>query len=93
MASTERTLKSMLAAGFVRSVSRTAADLRRIADDIERAAGRIDRVPSVGNTSAAALASNIVHTVMWGLANASVDNIVSAAAEYDTHSRQDGFDG
>jgi len=83
--SSERTLKSMLADQFARRAAGTADHLRRLADEIEQAARNMERVPSIGCTSASAVAGDIVHKLMWGLANAHVDGVVSAAAEYDFH--------
>jgi hypothetical protein len=86
----ERTLKLMHVAGqFGGRVAFTASRLREIADEIERVAQRISRVPSAGTTSASSLASDLMHTLMWGLANASPDGIVKAAAEYDFHMAQE----
>lgn len=81
----ETSLKAMLAETFTRRVEASAQGLRDLADDIERRARSIETVPRPGATSAAAVAGDIIHAVMWGLANAKTDGIVSAAAEYDFH--------
>lgn len=83
--SDETGLKSMLAEAVTRRVQQSAQRLRDLADDIERRAEAIERVPTPGATSASAVAGGIVHAVMWGMSNASVDAIVAAAAEYDFH--------
>lgn len=82
---TTKTLRDMLAEQFTKSVARTARDFRDLADQIEREAKQIDHVPSPGSTSGAAIAARIVHSITWGLANASPDQIVSSAAEFDFH--------
>lgn len=78
-------LRGLLADQFLSRVARTAAELRGIANSIETEAKNITRVPDGGATSGAAVAGRITHTLMWGLANAGLDGIVSSAAEYDFH--------
>lgn len=79
----EWTLKGMLEKGFERRVASTVDRLRRLADELEAEAKRITSVPTPGTASATAVAANLVHSMMWGIANASLDGIVSAAEEYD----------
>ena len=89
----DRDLKSLLEDTFIARVQRSAEGLRVLADRIESEANRVKRVPTPGTPSASALAGNIMHSIMWGLANASTDAIVSAAAEYDFHLKKDSNAG
>lgn len=88
----DEVLRNMLVSTFTGRVEHTAQSLRDLADRIEAEGKRINRIPTRGTTSAAALASTITHSIVWGLANASPDGIVSAAAEFDFHMAREGGD-
>ncbi|RKR92720.1 hypothetical protein BDK92_7198 [Micromonospora pisi] len=68
---------------FRTQVTRTAARLRDLADDIERAAGRIDSVPTPGVPSHVTIAGSIQHDVLWAVANMHLDQLATTAAEAD----------
>jgi hypothetical protein len=78
-----RDLRAELLKLFDRRVESVAGGLEEVAATIRRQAGRAASIPTEGTPDVATLAASIVHSVMWGLANASVDGIVSAAAEVD----------
>ncbi len=61
----------------------TADGFQRLADQMRAAAASVPSLGSVGNVNAGNLAQRVIHDIVWGLANASPDAIVSAAAEYD----------
>ena len=83
MATSERTLKSMLTDQFTGRVASTANRLRVLADELENHANGIARVPCPGIPSATSVAHTVVHRFIWGMANASVDAIIESAEEYD----------
>lgn len=56
---------------------------RRIADDIDRLAARVDEIGTFGTVTAAGLAHDAIHAAAWGAANSSAAAVVSAAADYD----------
>lgn len=60
-------------------LAQMVAQVHRIADDIEREGRR--RETDTNNAGWAA--SQVLHTLMWGLANLSLDRLVSLAAEVD----------
>jgi hypothetical protein len=66
-----------------RAIVSAAASLRKLADDVEFQAKRLERVGTPGIPNAGTVASNVVHAVAWGTANANVSAVVTAAADYD----------
>lgn len=72
--------RAFYAREFPGRVDRTAAALRRLADDLEQGARDLEQRPAQRATS---VASRLAHTWEWGLANASFSGIVSAADDYD----------
>jgi len=76
-------LRAWLAGQFTRSVEVTAANLRELADEIERHGQAITSIPQPGRTNAGEIASQIISDVTSGLANAGLSGIVSAAARFD----------
>lgn len=55
-----------------------SARMRRIADEIDRAANTLDRSPSYGQA-----ARDVVAAVTWGVANSNLDQVARSAAEAD----------
>lgn len=76
-------LRDWLASQFVSSSVRAAANLRAVADEIERRALWIEKVPSKGTDNAGAIAAQIISDVHSGIANAGLSGIVAAAARFD----------
>lgn len=76
-------IKQILMNNFLTNVHNTADDLRYLANKIENEAKVIEKSPSSHSVSASAVSASIIHSVMWGLANANVNGIVSAAAQFD----------
>lgn len=71
-------------AKFLRDgIAKRAADLRRLAADIERAADGIGRVGQPGNPTYARIVEEIVHELNWGIANLCVENLIGHAAGAD----------
>lgn len=64
-------------------VAHTAATLRRLADEFDGYASDVPTLGSVGNACATDMARRAVHSLAWGMANANMDGIVAAAADYD----------
>lgn len=64
-------------------VTRTAARLRDLADEIDRIAGHIDSVPAAGTPMYANVASSVQHSVLWLVANLNLDQMTTTAAEAD----------
>ena len=67
---------------YTESVSYIVATLRSLADEIERAGSRtsspLDGTPQFGKA-----ASRVVHAVSWGVANATMSDVVTKAAQAD----------
>jgi hypothetical protein len=80
MTSLEQDVLDHQAKFYERQVHSTAAMLRKAADDLERDALRVQGPRGLSYTYAA---SRAVHTAMWGIANAHLDSIVSAAGDAD----------
>lgn len=85
----DRSWAGMSAAHYNRQVWRLAASLRELAEEVERRGvarpgfiGPHDEHPEYVDA-----AHRVVHTVMWGLANASLDGLISAASEADRAAR------
>jgi hypothetical protein len=63
-------------------VRRVAAKLRQVADDIERSATPPTDIHSLKANHARG-AEDVIHKVMWGLANADLDGLVARARDAD----------
>lgn len=61
----------------------SAARYREIADAFDRLAGDVRQIGTLGTSDAAAIASRAVKEAMWLAANANLDSVVTAAADYD----------
>ena len=68
---------------FESGIWRRADRLRKLADDLDRIAARVADVPTPGTRSYATLAGSVQHTVLWGLANLSLDSLTSDAHDAD----------
>ncbi len=75
---------------YADAVRHTAQRLRHLADEVERVGLRQDSPGAYRATSGphSVTAQRVVHSVMWGLANASLDRVVRAAAEADYAARE-----
>lgn len=77
---------------FESTVASAATRFRDLADEIERHAARgLEHVPSLPPPTYGDIAARITHTVAWGIANAHIDGIVSAAATADRDLAADRF--
>lgn len=68
---------------FESGIRRRADRLRKMAEDLDRIADRVGDVPTPGTKSYATLAGSAQHTVLWGLANLSLDSLTSDAYDAD----------
>jgi hypothetical protein len=76
-----RTLAGMTEKHYLARVDDVVVRLREMADDVERQGHRTTNhvgVPGFGWS-----AHSVVHAVMWGMANLSLDSLVVAAADAD----------
>jgi len=60
-----------------------AGQLRRLADEVEREAGKVERVGQPGIATYGAVAEAVLHAVLWGVPNLRVDHLASHAADAD----------
>ncbi len=60
-----------------------AAKLRKMADEVEQHAGRLAGVPDNPRRSYAGTVAEVQHTVLWGMANLGLDQMVGDAREAD----------
>lgn len=67
---------------YTESVGYVVASLRSLADEIERT-GTWTISPLDGTPQFSKAASRIVHAVSWGVANATLSDVVSKAAQAD----------
>lgn len=80
----EHTLKLVTDLNYRETVSKAAASLRRTADRIEREGLSVRTGKSVsGALPYAYAAHSAIHEAVWGIANANLDGIVTAAGEAD----------
>lgn len=77
---TDREMFGKILAGRLSDV---ASRLRDLASEFEKYASDVADLGTVGNACATDMASRAVHSLAWGLANASMDGVVRAAADYD----------
>lgn len=84
---TANDLRAWLAGQFLSAAKRTAADLRDLADTIERRAHQINAATKVDTIRGGDIAAQIVSDVTGGLANAGLSAVVSAAARFDTETK------
>jgi len=82
MSAAERSLKSLEEARFRENAARIAGRFREIADEIDRAVSQ--GANHVNAPEFGWRAQQIVHSVIWGLANTNIDALVLLAAEVDT---------
>lgn len=73
---------------YVRQVERVAQRLRDMADEVERATEPratpyIDGSPRYG-----VMAEQVIHTIVWGVANCSLDGVIHAATLADMAERE-----
>lgn len=68
---------------FTSECDAVASGLEALAKIVRTGGRNITHLPNPDRGSATSIAADLVHHVMWGLANAGVDRIVSAAAEFD----------
>lgn len=69
---------------FVRTVQSTAQAIRDVADEFERDALNTTSGSAVSNRGPRTMATvRALHSLHWGIANASVERIVREAAEAD----------
>lgn len=61
----------------------TADGLRRLADDVEREAGKVERVGQPGIATYGSVAEAVLHAVVWGIPNLKVAQLASHAADAD----------
>jgi hypothetical protein len=76
-------VEAMCAQQLAHRAATVAADLRKLAERVEQAAGRIDRVGAPGIRSYAAVAADIQHAVMNELPNLRLDGLTTAAQDAD----------
>lgn len=77
------TVERMTTAMIQRRLTDITRRLRDMADEVERAQSRLNRVPAPGVPTYATVVSNVQHSVLWGLANLSIDGLTTLAAEAD----------
>ncbi|QJW38707.1 hypothetical protein [Cellulosimicrobium protaetiae] len=75
--------EQVMAANLQRSMRRTAAYLRAIADKIDQAAVDADPATLPSSRRYSSLAADAQHAVAWGVANASLERLTKEAAEAD----------
>lgn len=64
-------------------LSTVAYRLRSLADQFDRFAADVPDLDAGNDRAASDIAGRAVHALAWGLANASLDGVVRAAADYD----------
>lgn len=57
--------------------------LRDLADTMDQHAHRLDRVGSPGIPTYAGVVGNVMHALLWGVANLNADGLVGPAADAD----------
>ena len=65
---------------YIRQARGVAARLLRIANEVTR---NTDRLESNSKAFCTQAASDVVHEVMWGIANANLDTLISSAGDAD----------
>lgn len=73
------TQEELATARLRRNIVAMAERLRKLADEVERETGAFDRVGSQGRPDYASVAVNVQHTVLWGVANLSLDKLTESA--------------
>lgn len=66
-------------------LSTVAYRLRSLADQFDRFAADVPTTDAPSDVRASDIAARAVHALAWGLANASLDGVVRAAADYDKY--------
>ena len=74
---------------YERAVLLAAQRLRNMVDDFERAALDLQPGRSQGQYPRTAAASRAIHSLTWGLTNASVESIIRDGAEADAAHREE----
>lgn len=64
---------------------RSAQVYRTLADKLDGLAVEVGKIGTTGTPTASGLAHRAVHDVMWDSANASIDAVITAAADYDAN--------
>lgn len=71
-------------AKFLREgIQRVAANLRDLADEVERATYAVDHVGKPGRPNYGAAALEVHHALAWGFANLNADQIIRYATDAD----------
>ncbi|QYN17490.1 hypothetical protein [Amycolatopsis sp. DSM 110486] len=83
------TMREALGDEIVRNINRTAAQLRELADQIERDGASVARIGTPGVPTAGSIAARVVHAVHNGLAGMALDGLIRAAGNFDTHAKDD----
>lgn len=80
-------VRTELARQFSRQCESVAAELERVAATVRTKGSHIIDVQPTSRLSAAKLAADIMHEVHWGLANATVHHVITAASDFDSYLR------
>jgi hypothetical protein len=71
-------------AKFLREgIARIAADLRRLAEEVERTTVGIDRIGRPGRDNYGQVAAEVDHVVSWGFANLKTESLIRSATDAD----------
>jgi hypothetical protein len=79
-----RTTEDIARRVIVRRIERTAQKLRQMAEEVEREVRRLPTNDADRRNSHAQAVANVQHTVLWGLANMNLSELVADAYEADT---------
>lgn len=71
-------------------IFRIANNLRRLADEVEREAARLNQFAAKDIPAGGETASNVVYAVAWGMANLNLNLLIQAAADYDREVLKNG---
>jgi hypothetical protein len=77
------TIEEFRAKALRDSAAATAAGLRRIANEVEQEAGKLDRIGSPGYATYGSVAESMLHAVMWGMANLRLERLARDATDAD----------
>lgn len=78
-----KTLQEVYGEYLASRINATADRFRHVADKLAAMAESVPDIGQAGNADAGSLAQRAIHEIVWGIANASPDSIVSAATDYD----------
>ncbi len=79
----DRSLAQIHAEMMKHRVQSISARLRDLADEVDRHAQNIDKVPAPGSATYGTIASRVAHTVLWGVANLHMDGLATDATDAD----------